>query len=63
MPTANRILKMKQVLNNRQLDLTVVFENIHDPHNVSAILRTCDAVGIQNVKSKKFFSSGKGIAI
>lgn len=49
MPTANRILKMMQVLNNRQLDLTLVFENIHDPHNVSAILRTCDAVGIQNV--------------
>lgn len=24
-------------------------ENIHDPHNVSAIFRTCDAVGIPNV--------------
>ena len=49
MPTEKRILKMKNILNNRQLDLTVVFESIHDPHNVSAILRTCDAVGIQNV--------------
>lgn len=49
MPTEKRILKMKKVLRNRQLDLTVVFENIYDPHNVSAILRTCDAVGVQDV--------------
>jgi tRNA (guanosine-2'-O-)-methyltransferase len=27
----------------------VVMENIHDPHNVSAIFRTCDAVGIPKV--------------
>jgi len=29
--------------------LTIVLENIHDPHNVSAILRTCDAAGIPKV--------------
>jgi tRNA (guanosine-2'-O-)-methyltransferase len=27
----------------------VVLENIHDPHNVSAIFRTCDAVGVPKV--------------
>ncbi|GAB4375532.1 MAG: RNA methyltransferase [Calditrichia bacterium] len=38
-----------QVLQNRQHDLTVACENIHDPHNVSAILRSCDAVGVAEV--------------
>ncbi len=27
----------------------MVLENVHDPHNVSAVLRTCDAVGVQDV--------------
>ncbi len=50
MPTVNRIKKMRRVLKNRQPDLTVICENIHDPHNVSAILRTCDAVSIAAVQ-------------
>ena len=50
MPTPERIEKMRKVIANRQPDLTVICENIHDPHNVSAILRSCDAVGIQSVK-------------
>ncbi len=50
MPTERRIARMKQVLLNRQRDLTVVCENIHDPHNVSAIFRTCDAVGVAEVQ-------------
>jgi tRNA (guanosine-2'-O-)-methyltransferase len=49
MPTGRRLKKMQKVLQTRQHDLTVVCENIHDPHNVSAILRTCDAVGISTV--------------
>ncbi|GAB4174998.1 MAG: tRNA (guanosine(18)-2'-O)-methyltransferase TrmH [Calditrichia bacterium] len=46
MVTERRKKKIEQVLSHKQPDLTVVFENIHDPHNVSAILRTCDAVGV-----------------
>ncbi len=41
--------KLQQVLNNRQFDITVVMENVHDPHNISAVMRTCDAVGIQEI--------------
>ncbi len=49
MPTERRIEKITRVLQHRQLDLTVICENIHDPHNVSAILRTCDAAGVWGV--------------
>jgi tRNA (guanosine-2'-O-)-methyltransferase len=45
-----RIERIKRVLAQRQPDLSVVMENIHDPHNVSAVLRSCDAVGILRVE-------------
>jgi tRNA (guanosine-2'-O-)-methyltransferase len=47
--TDRRIKKIKSVIESRQTSLTVVLENIHDPHNVSAILRTCDSAGIPRV--------------
>ena len=44
-----RTQKIISVANARQKSLRIVLENIHDPHNVSAIFRTCDAVGVQKV--------------
>ncbi len=44
-----RLSKIKRVLKFRQKDLTVILENIHDPHNVSAIFRSCDSVGVKKI--------------
>jgi len=48
--SARRVEKIKTVLALRQPDVAVVLENIHDPHNVSAVFRTCDAVGVMRVE-------------
>jgi len=45
----HRMNKIKAVVAQRQSGLVVVLEDIHDPHNAAAILRTCDAFGIQRV--------------
>jgi tRNA (guanosine-2'-O-)-methyltransferase len=47
--TPERRARLLSVLNKRQNDLTVVLENVFDPHNISAVMRTCDAVGIQEI--------------
>jgi tRNA (guanosine-2'-O-)-methyltransferase len=47
--TPERDTKFREVISKRQPNLTLILENIHDPHNISAILRSCDAVGIIEV--------------
>lgn len=47
--TPQRFTKMQQVLNERTRHLCVVMEDIYQPHNASAVLRSCDCFGIQDV--------------
>jgi len=58
-----RLERIRSVLARRQPGLTVVMENIHDPHNVSAVFRTSDAVGVVRIEllytTERFPSIGK----
>jgi tRNA (guanosine-2'-O-)-methyltransferase len=47
--TPERHNRLTSVLNKRQGDITIVLENVFDPHNISAVMRTCDAVGLQDI--------------
>jgi tRNA (guanosine-2'-O-)-methyltransferase len=47
--TTERKERLTAVLQKRQGDITVILENVFDPHNISAVMRTCDAVGIQEI--------------
>lgn len=47
--TDERKARVRAVIERRQKDLRLIVANIHDPHNVSAILRSCDAFGVNDV--------------
>ncbi len=47
--TEKRAAKINGVLDKRQNDITVIMENVKDPHNIAAVMRTCDAIGISEI--------------
>jgi tRNA (guanosine-2'-O-)-methyltransferase len=47
--TPEREQRITSVLDKRQDNLIIVLENVFDPHNISAVMRTCDAVGVQDI--------------
>jgi len=44
-----RFQRLRKVLDRRQPDLTVLMDRVNKPHNLSAIVRSCDAVGVLEV--------------
>lgn len=58
--------QFEKVLNERTNYFTVVLEDIYQPHNASAVLRTCDCFGIQNVhiiENKNHFEISRDIVL
>ena len=49
-----RFERLKAVLDHRMADLTVLLEHVEKPHNLSAILRSCDAVGALEAHAVSF---------
>ena len=49
MPTQARLNKLNRVARQRQSGLTLIIEDVFDPHNLGAIARSCDALGVQEI--------------
>ncbi len=47
--TSNRKNRIDKVLSSRTKGICVLLEDIYQGHNISAVLRTCDNLGIQNI--------------
>ncbi len=62
-----RLERFREVLRRRQKDLIVFVDNVKNEHNFSAILRTCEAVGVLKVyyfyEGKKDISINEGVTI
>jgi len=61
-----RVNQFKKILENRTRYITVVLEDIFQSQNASAVLRTCDCFGIQDihvVENKNKFSINPDVAL
>ncbi len=47
--TENKLTLINRVLPNRTRFLTIVLEDIYQPHNASAVIRSCEAFGVQDI--------------
>lgn len=64
--TTNKLRKFHDIIQNRTRHVTVVLENLYQSHNASAVLRTCDCFGIQDVhiiENNNSFLVSKDIAL
>ncbi len=66
MITPDRRQRMEQILDYRTQYLTFVLEDMYQPHNASAVLRTCECFGIQElqvIEQRNDFSPNIDIAV
>lgn len=64
--TENKRDKIAQVLAERTRHLTVFLEDIYQPHNASACLRSCDCLGIQDVhivEARNHYRPNNGVSL
>ena len=64
--TPERITRLRQVLDRRQPDLTVITDFVHKQRNTSAIVRNADAVGIMAIHAvveKRDYKAFRGTAM
>ena len=64
--TPRRLARFEEVLSHRTNFLTVVLEDLYDPHNSSAVIRSCDIHGVQNlhvVENRHTFDSRRGVTM
>lgn len=58
--------RIERVLHRRVLSVTVVLENLHDPHNGAAAMRTCEAMGLHHVhvvEGREPFSFSRKVSV
>lgn len=64
--TPNKIKKFDSIAANRTKHMTVALENIYQDHNASAVMRSCDCFGVQDlhvIESKNEFQINRDIAL
>jgi tRNA (guanosine-2'-O-)-methyltransferase len=64
--TEDRWQRINNVIDKRTCYLSVILEDIYQPHNASAVLRSCDCFGIQDVhiiENKNDFDPNQGVTI
>ncbi len=62
----NRRAKFDEVLSYRTRHITIVLEDLYQPHNASAVLRSCDIFGIQDIhiiENKNAYTVNRDIAL
>ena len=64
--TENKLNKFEEVLSFRTRHITVVLEDIFQPHNASAVMRSCDLFGVQDVhiiENSNRFTVNPGVTV